>query len=351
MTNGSDNSMSTRRLNQVRNSFYVYLPRPWCEQHGLTKDSEVRLQALPDGALLVIPPDSGTRHAQDAVLSVTSQTSADIESMLTGAYVVGASSVSVRFNGPIDMSMRERISEWTHRLPGFEVLDESVDHVTVSDTSEKQMVMPILKRQFSTTKYMLGVLVESMKTNVLDDVHRIEPRDNDVDRHRYFVERMCHLALTDTAYARRVEMSAADCLHFSVAAKKIERVADHVCGAASELIQLGGVDKSIAKIGEGIAEVYDDTARVFFSTDRPKRKDTVTVSSDDESFDLVRRAHEMARRIAQVETAKKGLGPSLVLLLMHLERIASYCADIGEVAINRLIHKQMLSAMVTEEAE
>ena len=52
-----DKMITTRKLNQVRNSFYVYLPRQWCDAFNLTKDSEVKIEQSTDGVLRISPPN------------------------------------------------------------------------------------------------------------------------------------------------------------------------------------------------------------------------------------------------------------------------------------------------------
>jgi phosphate uptake regulator len=260
--------------------------------------------------------------------------------MLIGGYIVGAGGMEFEFPDTIEMHTREMISRWIRRLPGFEVLDEHSKSIAVSDTSEKQLVTPILRRQFATTKYMLNSLIRAVTTSETDGASRILDRDEDVDRHRYFVERLCHLALQDPSYARKIGISPSDCLHFSLATKYIERIADHVCGATEQIIQLKTVDSPVKKAAESLREAYDETTSTFFAKDSKRRRDSVTAASE-EAFVALNQAKRVSNRLSKLETTRKSVGPRMVLLLMHLERIASYCADIGEVAINRIIESSL----------
>ncbi len=333
--------MSSRKLNQVRNSFYVYLPRQWCDSFGLTKDSEVRMQQLTDGSLLVLPPGLESRATTALRVDISDSSTHDLQSVLTGAYIVGATEVELNFKGKIDLTVRERISEWIRRLPGYEVLEEDSSMITISDTSEKQMILPILKRQFSTTKFMLGTLVHAMLEGKVEDADRIIARDEDVDRHRYFVERMCHIALRNPAYARKVQITSSDCLHFSMAAKKVERIADHICGAAADFVEQKVVDRAVSKSAEEVAVVYDDTMQAFFAVEPSGMDITNSVRGDEAAFAVVQEASKLAEKIAKQEVSPKVSNPELALLLMHLERISSYSADTCEIAINRMISNRL----------
>ncbi len=337
----------TRKLNQVRNSYYVYLPRAWCDKHSLKKDSEVRMEESPEGVLVVIPPTYEGQIRRELTVKITESDKNQVEIVLTGAYIIGGTSVTLKFPDPMDITTRERISQWIRRLPGFEILDEHSDMLVVSDTSEKQMILPILKRQFSTAKYMLNGLVTAMENGNTDLASRILPRDEDVDRHRYFVERLCHLALQDAAYARKIAITPSDCLNFSLAAKYVERIADHVCDAASEFITLKEVGPSVIKVAKELIHAYEDTMKVFFGSDSARRTTT-----DSQAFDVLGVADSIAARFEKMGSSRRGPSSRMVLLLMHLERVASYCADIGEVAINRLIGSKIgldLSQTTTKE--
>ncbi|MFW9889865.1 MAG: PhoU domain-containing protein [Candidatus Thorarchaeota archaeon] len=333
-------SINTRKLNKVRNSFYVYLPKEWIENHKLDEKSEVRIVQTPEATLEIFPPEHTKRESEVLKFNMEDVSKGRIEGILIGGYIVGANGMEFNFPNTIDMTTREMFSQWIRRLPGFEILDEHSQSLTVSDTSEKQLISPILRRQFATTKFMLDGLIRAIASAELESAQRILDRDEDVDRHRYFVERLCHLALQDPSYARKIGISPADCLHFSLATKYIERIADHVCGAMQQMIQIKSADPKPWKSLESLGNAYDETIRAFFSIESPKRRDSIAAISND-AFEALSLSKRVSARLSKLEASKHGQEPRIVLLLMHLERIASYCADIGEVAINRIIESSL----------
>lgn len=333
-------STNTRKLNKVRNSFYVYLPKEWVDARDLNEKSEVRIVQTSEGTLEIFPPEYQRRDPEVLKFKMEDTSQDRIEGILIGGYIVGASGMEFNFSDTIDMTTREMFSQWIRRLPGFEILDEHSRSLTVSDTSEKQLISPILRRQFATTKFMLNGLIGAIKSGGLESAQRILDRDEDVDRHRYFVERLCHLALQDPSYARKIGISPADCLHFSLATKYIERIADHVCGAMQQMIQLKSADPKLGKPSEALGNAYDETVRAFFAIESTKKRNSIANVSND-AFEALSLSKSVSARLSKLEASKHGQGPRMVLLLMHLERIASYCADIGEVAINRIIESSL----------
>jgi phosphate uptake regulator len=267
----------------------------------------------------------------------------DIVNLLVGAYIVGTNEVELEFDDGLDMATRGEISKWIRRLPGFEILDEHSKSFILSDTSEKQVITPILRRQFATTKYMLNGLLSMIESGNTSDHSRIIDRDEDVDRHRYFVERLCHIVLRDPSYARRIALTPPDALSFSLAAKYVERIADHICSAINELVQLKKLSPRLQKMAKAIISVYEDTSKTFFSIDTTRKsvqKLDIAASSEKAQHTL-KEATKLAGDLQRVGSSRKDKTPHEIVLALHLERIASYCADIVEIGINRIIESAL----------
>ncbi|MFW9919378.1 MAG: PhoU domain-containing protein [Candidatus Thorarchaeota archaeon] len=327
----------TRKLNQVRNSFYVYLPRTWCDTYKLSKDSEVKIEQTLEGTLRIFPPEFEFHSSQRVKYEIDESSIDSIVMILIGSYIVGAGELELLFAEDLDIKTREDISQWVRRLPGFEILEEMGNSIIISDTSEKQVIFPILKRQFSTVKYMLTSLIDVMKSGEHQEAGRIIDRDEDVDRHRYFVERLCHLALQNPGYARRIEISPPDALHFSLAAKYIERIADHICSAIEQLLKIERIRSKLIRICEKLLDAYNETTSIFFRIDRSKSSESKTDENAKKAFSSHTQTRTVSAQLDKIGSSSDDLSASETLLILHLSRIASYCEDIAEVAMNRII--------------
>jgi phosphate uptake regulator len=272
-------------------------------------------------------------------LTLTKEQTKYIVNLLVGAYIVGTNELELQFEDGLEMSTRGEISKWIRRLPGFEILDEHSKSFVLSDTSEKQVITPILRRQFATTKYMLNGLLVMIDSGDTTEHSRIIDRDEDVDRHRYFVERLCHIILRDPSYARRISLSSPDALSFSLAAKYVERIADHICAAIEELIQVKKLSPKMKKIASEIIIVFEETSKAFFSIDTTKRKGKQLdiASSSENALLTLQKATSLVNALQNLGSSRKEKSAHEIVLALHLERITSYCADIIEIGINRII--------------
>lgn len=337
---------TTRKLNKVRNSFYVYLPKDWVDEYRLDEKSEVRIDRDADGALHVLPSTVKRKQSGPLKLTIEKDESQNVVNLLVGSYIVGADDLELQFTDEIDMATRGEISEWVEKLKGYDILDEQSKSIMISDIltteKEKDVIRKMVRRQFSTTKYMLNGLMDIIESENLGDYEHIISRDEEVDKNRYFVERVCHLVLRDSSYARDISLSPPDALNFSLAAKYVERIADHICGGISELVNETSVEQELKKLASEVAQLYEETTSTFFSIDKKGKGVTKDLpSGSSQAFIALRNSAPLIDSLSNLESSKSKRSPSEVLLAMHLERIASYCADIIEIGINRIIEAQL----------
>lgn len=335
---------STRKLNKVRNSLYVYLPRDWCDEHHLEKHSEVLFERIQDGSLHIVPKSTSHREKGKLSIGIDDMHKKDLANLLVGAYIVGVGELELKFDETLDMATRENISKWVDKLEGWGILDEHSNSVLISDllTSDRDVIRKVLRRQFATTKYMLERTISILETGEAKDQTHIISRDEQVDRNRYLVERLCHLVLRDPGYARVVSLTPPDALNFSLAAKHVERIADHICEALVELTKSTTIDTKLKNLATSILSVYDKTNLVFFSIDKQGHSDQEGLTSNStEAFDALKEATELANSLRRLESSRKEKEPHEILLALHLGRIASYCADIIEIGINRIIMSRL----------
>ncbi len=335
---------STRKLNQVRNSLYIYLPRDWCNEHKLGKHSEVLLEQVQDGSLRVMPSSASKSERGKLEIGIDNEHRQDLPNLLVGAYMVGVGDLELKFDDSLDMATREEISKWVNKLEGWEILDEHSDSVLISDllTTDREVIRKVLRRQFATVKYMLERAVSIIETEDAKDYLHILSRDEQVDRNRYLVERLCHLVLRDPAHARVVSLFPPDALNFSLTAKHVERIADHICESVVELSKLPTIDTKLRNLATKIVGLYDKTDLVFFSIDKRNKADDEDLTSyASEAFDALREATVLAKALRQFGLARRERDAHEVLIALHLGRVASYCADIIELGINRIIMSQL----------
>ena len=95
----------------------------------------------------------------------------------------------------------------------------------------------------------------------------------------------------------------------------------------------------LRKMASKIIQVYEETSTAFFSIDK-KRRGTSALDiamSSEIAMKTLKEASDLAKSFQKVGSSRKDRDPHEIVFTLHLERITSYCADIVEIGINRII--------------
>jgi phosphate uptake regulator len=160
--------------------------------------------------------------------------------------------------------------------------------------------------------------------------------DDEVDRFSLYISRNLVMAMENGRMLREMRLeNPADCLSYRVAAKSIERVADHACGIADKAIKL--IDKipekslqKIEKMSHFALTVLGNSVEALLRRDYHLADKTVDIAEnirtleDDVmvSIEKYNNVHDQA---------------NIRLALENIRRTAEYASDIAEVAINETI--------------
>ena len=88
-----------------------------------------------------------------------------------------------------------------------------------------------------------------------------------------------------------------------------------------------------------IINIYEDTSKAFFSIDTTRRStQKLDIAAISQKAQLtLKKATELAESLQKLGASRKEKTSHEIVLTIHLERIVSYCADIVEIGINRII--------------
>ena len=88
-----------------------------------------------------------------------------------------------------------------------------------------------------------------------------------------------------------------------------------------------------------IINVYEDTSKAFFSIDMTRKvvRKLDIASSSEIALQTLKEATTLAESLQKVGASRKDKSPHEIVLTLHLQRITSYCADLVEIGINRII--------------
>lgn len=319
----------------------VSLPKDWARQVGIGSGSELELEVLPDGSL-VLRPHSGDRGytLPEYVVEVDEGTDFNmlVRRVMAG-YVAGFKSIRVVKKDTAAQELVERLVDVVHkRVLGLEVLDEDANSLllqNIVDTSFTE-IRSTLRRLVRVTITMHEDAFQCMisKDKCSELFQSIRERDNLADKLYLLILRQLVEAGMDPSETARQKITMPETLFIASLAKNIERIADYA--SAIVRIVVGSEEPVPSQIIELYNTVIGVIKRVLRAALEPRREDIEEAS---------KRSDEVKRRIKEVRSSYGYAVPSSIgLLLEILSRTIAHSIDIIEAILDMEALRKSISA-------
>jgi phosphate uptake regulator len=315
-------------------SLSVTLPKTWAAKVRVAAGDIVGCQENPDGSLTVFAHARGARPPQSHRVDHADGDPEFLFRRIIAAYLMGYDTIQVKGKGPLDTTTREVIRRAVRRIMGLEVIEEDAHMVTLQDFLDP--------REFHMQKALrrMAILTQAMQEEAfsnLTDPRREAPasaedRDDEVDRLYWLVNKQFHAMLRDASYAAKMDITPSQGLNYLLAARLVERTADHADRIATETMKIppGKRDEKLLlrlqKEGRAASGAFAQAVAALMKRD-------------------ARGAHEVIQQADRLQKGQQGLlkeamklGPEaishLALIIESIQRTTAYAADVAEVAIN-----------------
>ncbi len=328
--------METRKLQKTGGSTYIVsLPKHWVTSSKLKEGDPVSM-VIDDNGLLVLDHNLGTSRPSSRVEVFVDDDANSVHFMrsLIGLYISGYDEIVVRARNRIPPEIRKAVRDFTRKVIGPEIVEESGIAITIQDVADHSHLdmRKILKRMHLMARSMHVDAIESMAEGNKDLAVDVVSRDDEVDRLYWFMAKQRSMMARDSAVARKIGVSLTEASFFVAASKALERIADHAARIAYSASELAG-EKTPDKV---ISEIQAYSESVLLVLDRAveallKRDAKIANEVADETEKLRERRNSV---IHQVMEQKGKYAVPLALVVESLERTALYSADLAETAIN-----------------
>lgn len=337
------NHREIRKVQFTGKSTYVLsLPKSWIEEMHLNAGDQVALIRETDNSLSILPFISGLRDSLNEVNAIVlpDDSSSTVKRKVVSMYLAGYDIIHLKLkSGRINPSLRDGVREVVRRnLIGTEIIADASDNITL------QVLLSMPELSINTAIRRMYLIASSMHRDAIlaltERSHELAKEviksDDEVDRFSLYISRNLVMAMENGRMLREMRLeNPADCLSYRVAAKSIERVADHACGIADKAIKLKDKipEKSLQKIDKMshfALTVLGNSVEALLRRDYHLADKTVDIAEnirtleDDvmASIEKYNNVHDQA---------------NIRLALENIRRTAEYASDIAEVAINETI--------------
>ena len=323
-------AMAQPRSVQVtgRSTYIISLPKDWARSVGISKGSTVYLEVLADGSLRISPSPSGRREQLSKVIDASKY--GDVSSLIReiiSHYLAGYSSIRIEYGaGRKDLAERVRdIIESS--ILGLSVLEGTATSMTfyaVLDPSSMSLD-DATSKLVADALHMLEDTLRGMREEDCDLLEGVIRQDQLVDKLYLLIAKQLTIALMNPVNVRDFGLETpAEAPHLFLAAKSVERIADHatiVARNAKDLLLEGGElpDKVVESLEEAI-ELFREVSSALISPNKEKAE----------------RVAKLIERVGRAPSAWEGRygDPRLYAIVESIGRIFGYSLDIAEAIID-----------------
>jgi len=338
--------MEIRKIQKTGgSSFVVTLPKKWINALGLKKNDGVFVHVQPDSSLLILPQNKKNQLEKlKKTLFVSEETTSYLERELIGAYVMGYEIIEVQTSRFITQDIRKVVRDFTTKVMGFEIVDESVDKITLKDIMNPTE-LPFdraIKRMFNIVKSMHKNMLFALENFNKDMALNVISMDFEVNKLYWVVFRHLNALLKNPAALitpAEEKISYKSALNYFLVSRILERIGDHVGRVCKAILDLPK-----EKIPTETIQELRSLSKKNFSTLEECMgtlftKDIMLLNKVFVSVDKLKPDFQEMRNIIQSREAVYGL--QLGEMLESIRRIGEYAKDIAEYMINYIIDQEL----------
>ncbi len=328
--------METRKIQKTGGSTYIVsLPKYWVTGAKLKEGDSVSMSVDSSGLLVVDPVLGGKRQTASIEVYVEDEDNSNhFLRRLIGLYITGYDEIVVRSKARIPSEIRTAVRDFTRRVIGPQIVDESSSAITILDVADHSHLdmRKILKRMHLMARSMHGDAIEAMVESNAELAGDVVSRDDEVDRLYWFMAKQQSMMMRDPGVVRKIGVTVPEAAFYLSASKALERIADHaarIAHGAGALAEDRVPEKVVVEIqgySAAVISVLDKSVESMLRADLDVGNQAI-----DEAESLRERREHMTKLLMD---QKGKFAVPLTLIMESLERTALYSADIAEIAIN-----------------
>jgi phosphate uptake regulator len=328
--------METRKLQKTGGSTYIVsLPKHWVIESRL-KEGDTVSMTIDNSGLLTLDPSLGTKKPTSRIEVIVDDQEDELHFLrrLIGLYISGHDEIVVRGRARIPPGIRKVVSDFTRKVIGSEIVEESSTSISIQDVADHSHLdmRKILRRMHLMSKSMHADAMDALRNADGDLARDVLARDDEVDRLYWFVAKQQSMILRDSSVARKLGVSMSEASFYLSAAKALERIADHAARIAHSASALSSeklndrLVKDLVSYSSTVLSVLDRSMESMLRVDMRLANEVA-----DESEQLRKDGEKL---IEQIMTHRVKFAVPFARVVESLERTALYSVDIAEIAIN-----------------
>jgi phosphate uptake regulator len=331
--------MESRKLQKTGGATYtVSLPKKWVQKAGLKEGDQIFITFVQDGSLILNHTPFDKKLYRTKVITLAEkETPEHILRQLIGVYLAGYSLIEIRSKERITPTVRRAIREFTRKVIGPEIIEETINTAVLQDISDPTE-LPLdksLRRMYLVVRAMHDDALVAIKERDSTLAEDIISRDSEIDKLYWVIAKQYNMIVRDPKLAEKLGGDTGKNLNYKLAAKILERIGDHAAKIAQEVKNLSAMKfdskivSELVQAGVFSMEILDSSVKALFSED---------VALANESIDMGEKLKSLAKNlVSRAQRQKNQSAIHLVSIVESIRRAGLYGTDIAEIAINNVM--------------
>lgn len=331
-----------RKLQKTGGSTYlVSLPKEWIIKNKLNKGDPVAIFETNQGSLIIDPKYTERDELKNVIIEIpkikTTKLGFDLAREITAAYLFGYDTITIISEKNVSPNERDSVKKTIQKLIGIEIVEETAKSISLQCllSTTALALDKSLERIYQIASQMHQDSITAFIENDRKLAQNVIERDDDVDRLYFLTVRQLRAAIQDPKIAKKIGVSAIQCLDYRVIAKSIEFLADLATDISQRYLKLENV-KIELKIKEFISEI----SKMAFDMSA-KAMDALKTHSMKLAIDVIDNYRpEVLKKIdftrEQLKSGKYGTGSvHIEAILDNLDRISEVGVDIADLIMRQ----------------
>jgi len=205
-----------RKLQNIKGSYLVTLPKRWIDNYDLEKGSQVDVVTTDQGYLEISPEYREKKKKEKDVIKWDDH----VIKRLAGSYFGGYGKIEINLPEEISKEKREEFNGFLDRLMNVEIIEENSDRIVLKNFGIKDL-------EFSTAFRRMYYFVRSMFEDLLEGkTEHLKERDKQVDKFYFSVVMKLRSYISKGEYATEEDVPLIKAVDYRMVSEKVERIAD-----------------------------------------------------------------------------------------------------------------------------
>lgn len=335
------NKVDVRKLQKTGGSTYlVSLPKEWITKNKLKKGDPVAIFETNEGSLIIDPKYTEREELKSVMIEIPKsnplKVGFDLGREITASYLFGYDAITIVSEKNISPNERDSVKKTIQKLIGIEIVEETAKSISLQClVSPGFPLNKSLERTYRIASQMHQDAITALIEGDRKLAQNVIERDDDVDRLYFLTVRQLRAAIQDPKIAKKIGVSAIECLDYRVVAKSIEFLADLATDIAERYLKMNDL-----KLGSQAVDYISEISKLAFEMST-KAMDALKTHSMKLAIDVIDkyRPNILEKIDFTREHLKSGkYGTSSVhieAILDNLDRISEVGVDIADLIMRQ----------------